>query len=96
MSTRPSPSPAPSPRPSPSILRRSGDVSTADKKPEETQELPRTPKVFKQMLMKLQSLNNMFLKAADVAKVPEPMKEEHQSGKTPFCVDNQLIESKQE
>ena len=41
-------------------------------------------------------VNNMILKAADVAKVPEPMMEKHQSGKTPFCVDNQLIESKQE
>ena len=53
MSIRPSPAPAPapSPRPSPSILRRSGDVSTADKKPEETQELPRTPKVFKQIML---------------------------------------------
>ena len=38
----------------------------------------------------------MILKAADVAKVPEPMMEKHHSGKTPFCVDNQLIESKQE
>ena len=52
MSNRPSPtpytapSPAPSPRPSPSILRRSVDSSTAEKKREETQELSRTPKVF--------------------------------------------------
>ena len=38
----------------------------------------------------------MILKAADVAKVPEPVMEKHHSGKTPFCVDNQLIESKQE
>ena len=38
----------------------------------------------------------MILKAADVAKVPEPMMEKDHSGKTPFCVDNQLIESKQE
>ena len=36
----------------------------------------------------------MILKASDVAKVPEPMMEKHH--KTPFCVDNQLIESKQE
>merc|ERR1711953_297369 len=35
-------------------------------------------------------------KAADVAKVPEPMMEKHHSGKTPFCVDNRLIESKQD
>ena len=35
-------------------------------------------------------------KAADVAKVPEPVMEKHHSGKAPFCVDNQLIESKQE
>ena len=33
-------------RPSQSILRRSGDFSTADKKPES----PRTPKVFKQIM----------------------------------------------
>ena len=40
-------------RPSPSILRRSGDFSTADKKSES----PRTPKVFKQiMLMELPTI----------------------------------------
>ena len=38
----------------------------------------------------------MILKAADVAKVPEPVMEKNHSGKAPFCVDNQLIESKQE
>ena len=83
-------------RPSPSILRRSGDFSTPDKKPE----TPRTPKVFEQLsLLKLThmtSLYDMILKAADVAKVPEPVMEKHHSGKAPFCVDNQLIESKQE
>jgi len=42
------------------------------------------------------SLYDMILKAADVAKVPEPVMEKHHSGKAPFCVDNQLIESKQE
>ena len=86
-------------RPSPSILRRSGDFSTPDKKPES----PRTPKVYEKLLLiQLKSLynklsfNNMILKAADVAKVPEPVMEKHHSGKAPFCVDNQLIESKQE
>jgi len=59
-------------RPTPSIIRRSGDFSTPDKKTES----PRTSK------------------ASDVAKVPEPMMEKHH--KTPFCVDNQLIESKQD
>ena len=34
-------------RPSPSILRRSGDFSTSDKKPE----TPRTPKVNEQILL---------------------------------------------
>ena len=40
-------------RPSPSILRRSGDFSTPDKKPE----TPRTPKVFEQSsLLKLHDI----------------------------------------
>ena len=79
-------------RPTSSILKRSGDFSTPDKKTEtpRTEELRRVSELRKV----IESPYDMILKASDVAKVPEPMMEKHH--KTPFCVENQLIESKQE
>ena len=38
----------------------------------------------------------MILKAVGIARTPELMTEKHHIGKPAHCVDNQLIESKQE
>ena len=72
--------------------------------PTETPEKPKTPKVPQVYNINyIKSLYDMILKAADVEKNPERMARtvsepvmEKECGKPAYCVDNQLIESKQE
>ena len=74
--------------------------------PTETAEKPKTPntpKVFEKTQAIETSTHDMIFKAADVEKNPERMARtgsepamEKECGKPAYCVDNQLIESKQE